>query len=283
MSEHSDKSKLAKIVCFDEESATDFIQIAMGGNLERTAELLDTAQTTKQGEVSAEGSFNIGSLLRSLLSLKGGVSADGNLSGGKSTEKIFNIIITNTILSDFLSLAHGDLKSGDKEQSEKILSKAIEIFDDYNLKAPPNSLTHMITVTPFLNIVGNNTLNTGEMEIALNRIDQTIKQAKGYFEFIGSNKNNKNEVVFRFNLNSLRNNYKITDLLRMDISIYAIKVGRTHLKELEFEHEMDLDSSKEALEYEPYADRNKDDIRTEESEKLLDVYDVILAGVKYDR
>lgn len=40
------KSRLCKIVYFDEESVTDYIQIVEGGNLEKTTELLN--ETTKK-------------------------------------------------------------------------------------------------------------------------------------------------------------------------------------------------------------------------------------------
>ena len=61
------KSRLCKIVYFDEESVTDYIQIVEGGKLEKTTELLN--ETTDKGNAGIDGkaSVGIGGVLKALV------------------------------------------------------------------------------------------------------------------------------------------------------------------------------------------------------------------------
>lgn len=88
-------------------------------------------------------------------------------------------------------------------------------------------------------------------------------------------------MILRFNINSFRNNYTISDLLKMDLSIYAIKVGRTSLENLNVNKELGMNVSvipKDNPSYEP----NTDTEVTTTSSPILDVFDVLLAGVEAD-
>ena len=88
-------------------------------------------------------------------------------------------------------------------------------------------------------------------------------------------------MILRFNINSFRNNYTISDLLKMDLSIYAIKVGRTSLENLNVNKELGMNISmipKDNPSYESNAETGEATI----SSPVLDVFDVLLAGVEAD-
>ena len=50
-------SKICKIVYFDEDSVTDYVQIVAGGTLEKTTELLNSSDLSEEqkADVSAKG------------------------------------------------------------------------------------------------------------------------------------------------------------------------------------------------------------------------------------
>ena len=119
----------------------------------------------------------------------------------------------------------------------------------------------------------------GEFDIAIEKLDNALKSAKGYYEFVGTK--GKSKVVLRFNINSLKNNYKINDLLKMNLSIYAIKVGTTTLSQLDVNKELDIDFYSRPKDNPDYTSSEKktSDDDTDKNRKL-DVYDVLLAGVE---
>ena len=119
----------------------------------------------------------------------------------------------------------------------------------------------------------------GEFSIAIDKLENVLRNAKGYYEFVGTR--GKSKVILRFNINSFKNGYTISDLLKMNLSIYAIKVGRTTLEMLNVSKELDMDVSIIPKDNPSYVD----DEKTEEennSGKALDVFDVLLAGVESD-
>lgn len=126
-------------------------------------------------------------------------------------------------------------------KSKKAVSKtakgAIKKFDGYVISAEKNSLSYMVMVSPYLSMFRNGTsIPAGEFNIAIDKLESTLKNAKGYYEFVGTK--GRSKVVLRFNINSFRNGYKISDLLKMNLAIYAIKVGKTSLDMLNVNKEL---------------------------------------------
>ena len=123
-------------------------------------------------------------------------------------------------------------------------------------------------------------IKAGEFDLFIDKIDNAIKAGKGYFEFVGEK--NEEKVVLRFNIEAFKNNYKISDLLKMNLSIYGIKVGTTTLEKLNINNELNLDEKitigKDNPSY--IKESDKQDEVDEEMKKELDVYDVLLAGVE---
>ena len=138
----------------------------------------------------------------------------------------------------------------------------------------------MVMVSPYLSMLKNgSSIPAGEFSIAVDKLDNALRHAKGYYEFVGTK--GRSRVILRFNINSFRNNYTISDLLKMDLSIYAIKVGRTSLENLNVNKELGMNVSvipKDNPSYEP----NTDTEVTTTSSPILDVFDVLLAGVEAD-
>ena len=83
----------------------------------------------------------------------------------------------------------------------------------------------------------------------------------------------------RFNINSFKNGYTISDLLKMNLNIYAIKVGRTSLDMLDVSKELEMDVSIIPKDNPSYEESNEVEDNTA-SQKILDVFDVLLAGWK---
>lgn len=261
-------TNLCKIVYFDEESVTDYIQIVAGGTLERTSELLD--QTGDNGKVGVDGKIGLGisGIFKSLIGLDTSVSANSSLEASFSTERIARNIVKNTILSDFVDIIVHDGAS----------QSSIKRFMGYKITAPKDSLSYVALISPYLSMLkGGASIPAGDFNIAIDRLDNTIKSAKGYYEFIG--KKDDEQVIFRFNIKAFKNNYKVTDLTKMDLSVYAIKVGQSSIDQLVFNNELDIHTTTKDN---PSYERQKKSSDPEDAATILDVYDVLLAGVEIE-
>lgn len=266
---------LCKIVYFDEESVTDYIQIVEGGKLEKTTELLNETNDRGNAAISGKGSIGIGGVLKALVGFEIKSSVDAELETSFNTNQMVKNIVKNTILTDFIDLID-ELAVGEDEKYQK--SGAIHKFIDYKIYAPKESMSYVALISPYLSMIrGGANVSSGDFNIAIDKLDNTIKNAKGYYEFVGVYEDNK--VIFRFNIKSFKNNYKAADLQKMDISIYAIKVGTSTIEKLNFDNEFEIENTyfrKDNPEYEKKEKEKKDETIKEE----LAVFDVLLAGVE---
>ena len=134
-------------------------------------------------------------------------------------------------------------------------------------------------VSPYLSMLNNgSSLPAGEFNIAIDKLDNALRNAKGYYEFVGTKA--RSRVVLRFNINAFRNSYTISDLLKMDLSIYAIKVGKTAIENLNVNKELGMDVSILPKDNPSYEESREDDDISKDA--ILDVFDVLLAGVEAD-
>lgn len=271
------KSRLCKIVYFDEESVTDYIQIVEGGKLEKTTELLNEAKDKGQASIDTKASVGIGGVLKALVGFEIKGSVDAGLETSFNTNQMVKNIVKNTILTDFIDLID-ELSSEEKDGVQNC--GAINKFTGYKIYAPKDSLSYVALISPYLSMLkGGTNIPAGDFNIAIDKLDNTIKNAKGYYEFVGNR--GEEQVIFRFNIKSFKNNYKTTDLQKMKISIYAIKVGQSTIEKLNFNNEFEIEenfSKKDNPEYE----KKKKKVEDTSVEKLLDIYDVLLAGVESD-
>ncbi|EHK2440412.1 DUF6414 family protein [Clostridium perfringens] len=273
------ENTICKIVYFDEDSVTDYVQIMAGGKLEKTTELLNETKKNVDGNINVSAKGGITGIFSALLGLEARASVDTSMGVKLNTNKMAKNIVKNTILTDFLVILNEDIKNS--SDSRKQLKGQIKKFKKYKISVEKDSLSYMVMVSPYFSMFNDNsTIPAGELNIEAGKLDDTLKSAKGYYEFVGTK--GKSQVILRFNINSLKNNYKISDLLKMDLSIYAIKVGDSTLEQLNINKELGInipEMNRDNPSYEQVNDKidsNKSNGRT------LDVYDVLLAGVEVD-
>lgn len=269
--------KICKIVYFDEDSVTDYVQIVAGGELENTTELLKSRDAQEAQSVQANGKVGISGIFKALLGWEAGASADVSAGLSFNSSKMVKNIVKNTILTDFLKTIE-DVSQG--RTNSRLPKGTIKQFKGYKISAVEDSLSYMVMVSPYLSMLkSGSSIPAGEFNIAVDKLDNALRHAKGYYEFVGTK--GRSRVILRFNINSFRNSYTISDLLKMDLSIYAIKVNKTSLENLNVNKELGMKVSlipKDNPSYEPNAD-------TEEAaatSPTLDVFDVLLAGVEAD-
>lgn len=261
-------SKLTKVIYFDESSVTDYIQIIEGGQLVKTTELLSGDIDNGKAKVAGELSVGISSLFKNLIGIGAKVQANSELETSFKSETLIKTILQNTILTDFLDI----IENGESN---------IEIFNNIKIKVIKDSLSYVIMISPYMKMFKGDGLNLNtdlDLSIDIVKMDDSIKLAKGYFEFEGI-QNNKS-VILRFNIDSFKNNYKISDLLKMDLSIYAVPVGKVDRKNITIVSEINAATSDDELssyDNPKYGENGADNTAT--SEDILTVYDVLLAGV----
>jgi len=269
-------NKICKVVYFDEDSVTDYVQIVAGGDMEKTTELLNTREASEgqNGGVSVKG--GISGMFKALLGFE--VAGNADISAGLSfnSNKMVKNILKNTILTDFLAIIEENALT--KKGTSRLPKGTIRKFKDYTISAEKDSLSYMVMVSPYLSMLNNgSTIPAGEFNIAVDKLDGVLRSAKGYYEFLGTK--GKSRVVLRFNINSFKNGYMISDLLKMDLSIYAIKVGKTTMDMLNVNKELDMNVSIMPKDNPSYTeDEDKEVDRS--SSQVLEVFDVLLAGVE---
>ncbi|MCR5479566.1 MAG: DUF6414 family protein [Ruminococcus sp.] len=278
-------SKMCKIVYFDEDSVTDYVQIFDGGELEMTTELLKDVKDSTAGNSQISGKIGIPKLLKAFLGSNLDVSAGASINVKNNNERIIKNIIKNTLLTDFINIVENNSADiGDSSEREKSMNENSPIicrFRGYKISAPKDSLSYISLISPYLSMFRGGDIPAGDFKIALERLDNTIKTAKGYYEFVGENisvsDEDKKKVIFRFNINSFKNNYKPTDLLKMNITVYAIHVGESSVDKLDVNNEFNISTYAQDN---PSYTEGKEDLFNKDNNIDLKVYDVLLAGVE---
>ena len=263
------KISLQKIIYFDEESITDYVQIVEGGEMQKTIELLNETEGTLGTQAKASGSAGISGVFKAILGLESKIDANIELGTSLNTNKMAKNILKNTILTDFISIL-------EKENTN------IKNFKNYKIFVEKDSLSYIVMISPYMTMLGkSNGIKAGEFDLFIEKIDNAVKLGKGYFEFVGEKGDKK--VILRFNINAFKNNYKISDLLKMNLSIYGIKVGKTTLEKLNINNELNLDEKITIGRDNPsYFEETENNSKQDEKKKELNVYDVLLAGVEKD-
>lgn len=267
--------KICKIVYFDEDSVTDYVQIVAGGELENTTELLKSRDASEEQNVQASGKVGISGIFKALLGWEASASADVSAGLSFNSNKMVKNIVKNTILTDFLKVIE-DSSVG--KSVSKLPKGTIKQFKGYRISAEEDSLSYMVMVSPYLGMLkSGSSIPAGEFSIAVDKLDTALRHAKGYYEFVGTK--GRSRVILRFNINSFRNGYTISDLLKMDLSIYAIKVGKTSLENLNVNKELGMNVSVIPKDNPSY-EENSNDNTASTNFPVLDVFDVLLAGVE---
>lgn len=248
---------MKKIVYFDEESALDYIILKdngqkvtetitkLSGNLDAklAAELGDTVDEEIQNKIL---SFIKKVVLNSSFGVSGKINGEVN--------KFSTTTLNSTVLTDYIRKANRD-----KNNVKKFIGINIEVY--------PNSMAYYRLYTPYMELIDGAKNYKG---IDLTVIDKVLTNVKGYIEVIANIK--KDKVVLRFNNNTFRDNYKLSDILKMNLDVYAVKVGCINENKLNLINEVNFSgnvvTANEILGKTSNNENNK-----------IDVYDVVLAGV----
>lgn len=201
---------MKKIVYFDEESALDYIILKdngkkvtetitkLSGNLDAklAAEFGDTLDEETQNKIL---SFIQKVVLHSNFGVSGKVNGEIN--------RYSTTTLNNTVLTDYIKKANRD-------------NHNVKKFTNINIEVYPYSMAYYRLYTPYMELIDGAKNYQG---IDLTVIDKVLTSVKGYIEVVSSI--NNATVVLRFNNNTFRDNYKLSDILKMDLDIYAVKVG----------------------------------------------------------
>jgi len=244
---------LVKVVYFDEESASDMLDIAAGGK-----EVASTEQSRERmAAIEAEAGAKAAAKFNWLPFFGGSAELGAAASASAVGRSILNKTLSNTILTDYLRKL--DALDG------------IERIDALSVSAPPDSAAYVKMFTPYLAM-----LRLDDLPINLAEIDSALMSAKGYYEMVGC-KGDAADCILRFNIEAFRNNYGLADLARMDLVFHGIRVGSAYETSLTMSAEMNGGQPEPA----DVSGLDIVDGSEEPTGDMLDVYDVVLAGVEH--
>lgn len=245
-----------KIVYLDEQAVFDFLELHQNGIqsdiIRRVSE--------NMVEVDAEGKVGMSFFTRFKIGLSG--NASYQRSGVVESQ------ITSTLLSNFKKFAT------DKKGSSKV-----ERLDNVKLFIEKDSPAFYRNITPVLDMISDitkmNSITDDDKNnfkgIEIKNIERTLDRLSGYYEIKGISSEN-NESVFRFNISGLRNNYTLSDLTKMDVKLYGIKVGEVDSIDLSFNTMIDRLSNQRQSQLGA-------DFDEEQNNEKIPIYDVLVAGV----
>jgi uncharacterized protein DUF6414 len=252
-SKHNETVAMIKIVYFDEETASDYLDISAGGKTASSSE--DVKERTKETHAKVESGIVAKLSWLPFLGASGELSAGaGAAAAGKS---ILSKTLSNTILTDYLAKANDD---------DRVVK-----LRDLEVTAPKDSMAFAKMFAPYMVM-----LRMDDIPIDLARMDEVLVGAKGYYELLGESLDGIKRVL-RFNIKAFRNNYGLTDLSRMQLVFHGVLVGQTSKHTLSMEAEMSGSTggttTVTGIELYHGIDAQDGD--------LLDVYDIVLAGVEH--
>lgn len=247
---NEDKTNLVKIIYFDDESSVDYLNIKEGGAFAQCneGEDIEEANTTLKSDVEMGAGFSLAKLFK--------IGANVNVNAGiiEYGKNIVKSTITNTILTDFIQKATSD--------------SSIRKFKDFKIFPIENSMTYWKLYTPYTRLFREKFSDNISSEIDIKKLDELIDNVKGYYELMASD--GKEKVIMRFNNSRFKNNYKLSNLLNMNLIYYGVNVGESTLEQYSVENEFN------------FLEKNitVDDImgKSEEKDKIK-IYDIFLAGV----
>ena len=242
------EKKMNKIVYFDEDSASDYIDIVNEGHLNLNQE----ESKEKIAKIIAEIDAQVGGGISFLNFFK--AALQGDLSGGlnRISKSIVEKRLSNTLLTDYIKTATND--------------DSIKKFRGI-IYPPENSISKYKMYSPYTIIVPKD-----QIPIDLEKLNEALENARGYYEMLLDD-NVFGLSVLRFNSKAFRNNYNLSDLTKMSLRFYAVKVGICTIDNLDMSKEFDFTNTIPTAE---------NVLGVDNSSKLndLSVYDVIIAGVE---
>lgn len=271
-----DSNNFLKIIYFDEAFVADFMQIIAGGELKKTTEFITEVNSGIEGNAGIEGGIGteknglskiFSFLSGATLNAEAGINA--NLS--RKSDRIAKNILENTLLADFIALLDSD-----KRRTKNKRCSGIKIFPEVVVRPEVNSFSYMMLIAPYLSIIdGELPFKISEsdaMKIDITKIEEAIEKGRGYYEFVATV--NGKDVILRFNRSAFRNSYTMSDLPKMQLTYYAIRVGQINKSDLQVQKEFEFGTVKASKRVD-YASASEEGSAATE----IEVYDVVLAGV----
>lgn len=246
-------NRLIKVVYFDEQSASDYLDIMAGGK--------EVTSSENVKERANEQHSRVESKLIARLSWLPFLGASGEAGGGvefsRAGQSILSKTLSNTILTDYLDSVHDNGR--------------VKQMQGLKVAAREGSMAHIKMYTPFMVAA-----QTRDQDFDLAKLDEALERAKGYYELVATDQQGKKSVL-RFNIGAFRNNYGLTDLNRMQLVFHGVRVGQTTEAQLDMQAEM---SSAAAFSSDSLTGQDVVDGVKGEGPELLEMFDVILAGVE---
>ena len=216
-------SRLVKVVYFDEDAASDYIDLAAGGR----EELVLSDENSGDMSLSANAEAKLSAKIPFWSFFRAGAGVGGEFNVSEKAKNIVSRTISNTILTDYT-----------KRVAESSLG--VEKFEGYDVEFV-ESLSRMRLYLPYEQLNG-----TAEDCKDIKVSKQSLDEIKRYYEMLGVRKERR--LILRFNHSAFRNNYSCLDMLSMNLTFYAVKVGETTLFDLKNEKENMFPSAKKGQE-----------------------------------
>jgi hypothetical protein len=279
-----DNNSFLKVIYFDEAFVADFMQIMAGGELKKTTEFITEVNSDIEGDVGADAGIGTekNGLSKIFSFLSGAtINADAGVNANLSrkSDRIAKNILENTLLADFIALLDAD-----KRRTKNKRCSGIKIFPNISVRPEVNSFSYMMLIAPFLSMIdGELPIKTDDgnvIKIDITKIGEAIEKGRGYYEFVSTIEGK--DVILRFNRGAFRNSYTMSDLPKMQLTYYAIRVGQINKTDLQVQKEFEFGTTKTSkrVDYASILENSNTSIE-------LEVYDVVLAGVLiiliYDR
>jgi hypothetical protein len=287
-----DNTKIHKIIYFDENSAGDFLNISNDG-IKDTSEQ-ESSSIENVTEISLKTKVTIITSSSTLLSVIGMLTLNEQVL--KNIASLIAVISgLVTVVPFVVDLAFSRRKENKKLVSTQVKSTILNQFlekrdikDSQILRLNPdqveivkNSFAFMKFYEPMFKII-----NLNLQGIDISKFGEVMSQTKGYYELVARSRSEKNDVIkiLRLNAEAFRNNYKLTDLLQMDLVYFGIKVGKMPVEKIDFGKALQLDQVAKvpATPQEAFADIVTK-TNPENPEIEYDVIDIILAGVENEQ
>lgn len=249
--------KILKVIYFDEEAAIDYITISDGGKA--ISEIINTEQETDTSKLESETSTGFKIPFFTWFNLQAKIGIDSNINN--INDGVVKSTLTNTILTDYIKKADTDEK--------------IKKISNYQITPIKDSVSYYKMYTPYMLLIKKELNDKISAEVDITKIDEVLKETKGYYEFLATN--GKEQVIIRFNISSFKNNYKINNLLGMNLLLYGVNVGSAEKDDFSIEKEFEQNESKEIT-----ADEILEVTSKAPEHKKLKIYDIVLAGVAHE-
>lgn len=260
-----------KIVYLDEQAVFDFLELRQNGI--QSDIIKKVSETMVKSDIEGEIGMNFFTQLKIRLS--------GNASYHRGG--VVESQITSTLLSNLKKIMGEEIKEKDEKKKkgqpkDKDKSKIV-ILSNIKLSIEKDSPAFYRNITPVLDMIKDieqlNSMTVDDKNnfkgFEIKNFEKTLDKLSGYYEIKGIDATNR-EMIVRFNISGLRNNYTLSDLTKMDIKLFGIKVGEVDSIDLRFNTMMDRLSNQNQSQL-------GIDFDEEQSNDRIPIYDILVAGV----